>query len=144
MFQVVCLTMLAFVIYSGTGSSQTPQDTYQQTTPVSVRVTAESSGVSGTIARGSVMRVVCRSTTFGGSGFLHRSGRVITAEHVVSDCPPAARLLILSNGQRTTVSLAQMDFERDLAILTPHEAITGPTLALSTQSQIPIGTQLTA
>lgn len=144
-FRVVCLAIIAFIVHctAPPGSSQTSQNNLQQTLPVSAPITIESSGKSGAIAVASVMRVVCTSTNMGGTAFLHKSGRVITAAHVVADCQPMDLLLILSSGKQVKTSAVVTDAMRDLSLLTPVESITGPALPLSTQAQIAVGTQVT-
>jgi hypothetical protein len=52
--------------------------------PVAVPLDTTSSGRGGFVAVRSVVRVTCHKTNSGGTGFLHASGRVVTAQQVVS------------------------------------------------------------
>jgi S1-C subfamily serine protease len=114
-----------------------------QTTQVSAPITSEQAGRSGAIAASSVMRVVCTTTSMGGTGFLHRSGRVITAAHVPAGCQPSQLLLITSAGVQIKVSTVITDPDSDLAILQPSTPIPGAALPLGTRTQIPVGTEVT-
>jgi S1-C subfamily serine protease len=117
----------------------TPKDAL----PVSAPITTDSSGRHGAIAAKSVMRIICKTTSMGGTGFLHKSGMVITAAHVVEECKIPDLLLILSSGRRINIASVKLDITHDLALVSPVEKIEVPTLPISTESEIPVGTQVT-
>lgn len=110
---------------------------------VSAPVTTESSGKSADTAITSVMRVVCTQTDMGGTGFLHKSGRVITAEHVIANCARNDLLLILANGSQIGITDVLSDPFLDLAVITPAQKISAPALPISDITQMAVGEQVT-
>ena len=56
--------------------------------PVAAPMTTDLAGKSGNIAVESVLRVLCPSKNRSGTGFVHKSGNMITAAHVVEGCTP--------------------------------------------------------
>jgi S1-C subfamily serine protease len=92
-----------------------------------------------------VYRVICQ-TPLGiglGSAFGHRSGRIITAAHVVAPCDVKTIALIDSSGNQTNVTRVDPDALLDLALITPStkDFVKVP-LELSTATQILIGGQV--
>lgn len=92
--------------------------------------TALAGKVSG-IAIPSVLRVVNISENTGGTGFVHKSGVIITAEHVVSSAENKDIILILYSGQKAKVKSIIKDPNRDLAILYPETKMNVPTLTIT-------------
>lgn len=120
--------------YSMDGSAQS------QDLPTSAPMTTDSAGKAGALAALSVVRVVCPSTKSGGTGFLHRSGKIITAEHVVTGCTDA----LVQSSSSTPLSVAGMitDAKRDLALLTLQSPLEVKTLPISQHRKISIGAQV--
>jgi hypothetical protein len=79
----------------------------------------------------SVFRVLCVRRGWAGTAFAHKSGNVITAGHVVSDCDRSEIELIGSSGSPVKVARVTVDEARDLAILAP--------IGLPKVSTLPIG-----
>lgn len=109
----------------------------------STPITTESSGQGGQVAARSVMRVICPPQNRAGTAFLHKSGKVLTAAHVVAGCKDEDLIMILSNGDQVRVKSKTTDEVRDLALLLPASPITAPALALRASPSITIGTQVT-
>lgn len=143
MFRGMCMAIAPALVLLSVPCSAEQASSVSQTIPVSAPVTADLAGKSGAVAVSSVMRVICRSTSMGGTGFLHKSGRVITAAHVVADCEPKQVILITSAGKQIEVAGVVVDSVKDLALLQPAAAIGGPSLAISTKTEIPVGTEVT-
>ena len=99
-------------------------------------------GSSGIVALQSVVRVLCRERCVGGTGFLHKSGKIITAAHIVNG--GAEPLIVLPNGQQLTGMIKALDNEIDLAIINPslpiHTSL--PPLEISNANDFFIGTQV--
>jgi len=110
--------------------------------PVDGPVTTSLAGKFAPVAGPSVLRVICEKDGTGGTGFVHSSGVVITAEHVVTPCAAPELRLIFSSGKSLRVKNAVLDDPRDLALLWPSELISVPTLKLSTAPQLEIGDQV--
>ena len=108
--------------------------------PVAVPIDTTSSGRGGFVAVRSVVRVMCHNTNSGGTGFLHVSGQVVTAQHVVEGCSDPAVLGV--SGAATKVTKIVMDKELDLALLTLAMPIKEPILPLSKDSNFAIGLQV--
>jgi S1-C subfamily serine protease len=78
-----------------------------------------------------------------GTGFLHKSGAVITAEHVVDSSSADRIKIILPNGVAVAVTNIVKSDAYDLAILMPSEALPGTPLGLAANDQVRIGAQIT-
>ncbi len=89
-----------------------------------------------------MVRVVCRSRDTAGSGFLHKSGRIITAHHVVAACSD----IEIWSGRNGPIKVSSVIEDRwhDLALLTTALPIKGPTLELSKKSGFSLGLQVSA
>ncbi len=110
--------------------------------PTGVPMTTDLAGRSGAVAVQALFRVLCSSKNKGGTGFLHKSGKVITAAHVVEGCAPTDLALVGASGQRLTVANIVTDAALDLALLSPSKAIDAPALPLSTTDEFSIGAQV--
>jgi S1-C subfamily serine protease len=109
--------------------------------PVAAPIDTDSAGKAGDIAINSVIRIVCPKEDLAGTGFLHKSGNVITAEHVVRDCSQV--LAIAATGTSIKASIVQSNMELDLAILALQSPLRTKTLSISSRSNFSIGTQVT-
>ncbi len=110
--------------------------------PVSAPMTTDLAGKSGGVAAVSVYRVVCPSANRTGTAFLHKSGQVLTAAHVVTNCEPSEIKLLTAMGQQIAVTNVVADYEMDVALLFPAVAIHAGSLGISTNDQISIGKQV--
>ena len=75
-----------------------------------------------------------------GTGFLHKSGNIITADHVVRDC--ADVVMILPDGTRGTVTTTAADQDHDLALVKPSVAINATPLSLASGNDFKVGMQV--
>lgn len=107
---------------------------------VSAPITTEAAGVQGKLAAQSVMRVICKSTNMGGTGFLHKSGLIITAAHVVTGCPQSDIVILTPSGKIFSIKSMKVDAQLDLALITPSETIAGNSLTISQKTEIAVGT----
>jgi S1-C subfamily serine protease len=105
-------------------------------------MTTDLAGGSGATAFSSVFRVICPPKRSSGTGFLHKSGKVITVFHVVSGCATQDLILLNTQGQTIKISNVVMDPVVDLAVLTPAQDIKLPTLSLSDSDRYVIGSQV--
>jgi serine protease Do len=101
-------------------------------------MTTDLAGRTQSDAQSSVVRVICTATNLGGTGFLHRSGRVITAAHVVAGCSER-QVVVLTWTRRTFAATVVADQKRDLALITPTDPINGRSFPISSYRTIPIG-----
>lgn len=111
--------------------------------PISAPITIDSPGKMGTIAAQSVMRIICTKTNMGGTAFLHKSGWIITAAHVVTDCSKNDIIIITSSGQQIKIDSVISDIHLDLAVLKPASKINVPSLELSNKTEILTGSLVT-
>jgi S1-C subfamily serine protease len=112
---------------------------YQQ---ISAPLMTDSAGKMGRQAISSVYRILCPSKNRMGTGFLHKSGKIITAAHVVRECNPNDVFIILPQGAKVEITKIISDENNDIAILTPTEPLTGTALPLASQNVITIGAQV--
>lgn len=108
--------------------------------PVSAPIDSDSAGKGGPIAAQSVMRVVCPKEDSAGSGFLHKSGKILTASHVVRDCSEI--LIVPASGSQVKATVAATDDPLDLALLAPSTTLVAPSLPISARTNFTVGTQV--
>jgi len=108
--------------------------------PVAAPIDTDSAGRAGDIATHSVVRLICMAQNSFGTGFLHKSGNIITADHVVRGC--AAPEMILPDGTRTPVTTIATDQDHDLALVKPSISISAASLPLATGNDFKVGTQV--
>ncbi|MGU7780474.1 S1 family peptidase [Burkholderia sp. PU8-34] len=82
---------------------------------------------------GAVFRIICNDKRVMGTGFLHNSGDLITADHVVSGCQHIVFLQPDGSGGALVVgaTIVAEDQELDLALLKPVTPLPDTPLALS-------------
>jgi S1-C subfamily serine protease len=110
--------------------------------PVSAPMRSDSAGAGSTVAMGGVLRVICVRTGSSGTGFLHSSGNLITAEHVVRGAAPQEIFLAHSSGFQTNCSLVETDEVLDLALLKPVNVIQSSPLQICSANSFSIGDQV--
>ncbi len=110
--------------------------------PVSAPVDTDSAGKGGPTALSAVVRVFCPTTGSGGTGFVHHSGRIITAEHVVRGAETSSIVVITSTGGQSKITSVQTEADNDLALIEPEKDVGVPALPLSKTTTLGIGTQV--
>jgi Trypsin-like peptidase domain len=110
--------------------------------PIASPMTTDLAGKSGNVAIPSVLRVLCPSKHRSGTGFLHKSGKFITAGHVVAGCTTEEMLVVSLNGKLIHVSDFKIDEDLDLALLTLVEKLNVSTLSICQNDEISIGAQV--
>jgi S1-C subfamily serine protease len=115
----------------------------QMTIPISAPLTSDSPGKMGIVACQSVFRVIDTKNGTTGTGFLHKSGWIITAAHVISNCSPSEILLLLPDGRQIAVDSTLSNLTLDLGLLKPSAPISGASLSLSNATQFPVGAMVT-
>jgi S1-C subfamily serine protease len=110
--------------------------------PTAAPMTTDLAGGSWTTAFPSVFRVLCPAKQSSGTGFLHKSGKIITAFHVVAGCTAQDIVLLGVQGQPFKVTNIVVDDVVDLALLTTAQDIKAPTLAISESDRFVIGSQV--
>ena len=96
-----------------------------------------SSGGMGIVAAKSVFRVVCKEKGVFGTGFLHKSGDIITAAHVVDGCQNPD--IWLSDNTHVSAKVIKTDEGVDLALLKPEKHIDAPALAIANNPDLQVG-----
>jgi S1-C subfamily serine protease len=130
------------VIGACSSTQQTLPDVQQVQFPTSAPVTTDLAGKAAAAVRQGVLRVLCRATSFGGTGFLHKSGSIITAAHVVKNCSIPDLILITPAGQGFTVANVQSDDTLDLALVRPVAAVPGQPLSIAATTPLALGMQV--
>lgn len=107
--------------------------------PISTRWTLDAAGETGRTAINSVYMIICPKTSKKGTGFLIKTGQIITNEHVVRSCLASEIYAYSSYGKKISFCQMILDKERDLAILAPAEKIQGG-LSLGSDDNLLVGT----
>ena len=87
--------------------------------PISTQWLLDAAGKIGRSAINSVCLIVCPKTNSKGTGFLIKSGHVVTNWHVIRDCDATEVFGLLNDGKEVLFQKMFLDENRDLAILEP-------------------------
>lgn len=87
--------------------------------------------------------IVCPKTRSKGTGFFYKSGHIITNEHVVRGSLLGDIFAINYKGERINFTKVGVDVYRDLAFLTPKEALQGGLEIDTTSPLLLYGTEVT-
>ncbi|MDH2311410.1 S1 family peptidase [Methylobacterium brachiatum] len=109
--------------------------------PVSAPVDTDAAGRGGDAALQSVVRIICRNEGSSGTGFLHRSGKIVTAAHVIANC--AQPSVVGANGVELFGKVEARDDDLDLALLGTAFPVGSNAIPISPGSDFQIGTQVT-
>jgi S1-C subfamily serine protease len=132
---LVILYTLGVVLYAGNSWSE-------ERLPVAAQMTTDLAGNTAAVAVPSVYRLVIQSKNKSGTAFLHKSGVMITAAHVVEGCSPVDVIAIDANGQKTNILNIIANVNLDLAILKPEKKVDSPALQISVDEKFSIGLQV--
>lgn len=110
--------------------------------PTSAPMSTDLAGRSGNVAIPSVFRIIIPRLNKGGTGFLHKSGNVVTAAHVVASCSPNDIKLIDFRGQAYVADKVIIDENVDLCLIKLKEKIDIPALEISPNENFAIGLQV--
>lgn len=99
--------------------------------------------INGAVFTESVVRIFCIGRPFYGTDFLHKSGTVITAGHIVAGCDAAKVQVSLPDGTETGITKWQESDTVDLAVLYPQVSMNGRSVInLSQSDDVNIGEQV--
>ena len=129
---VLLAGIVAFSIY--VGSSDEIQ--------VSAPLATDSAGRMSAIATQSVFKLIIAKKNRTGTGFLHDSGNVLTAAHVIEGANPEDVVILMQNGKKIAVEKIVADSDVDIALLTPKQNIKAKALPLATAKQFSAGIQV--
>lgn len=93
--------------------------------PISTKWLLDSVGETGRNTLQSVFMIICPKTSVKGTGFLHKSGVIITNYHVVKGAASGDVIAISSANQKIFFSDIAVDQNRDLAMLKPTQKLKG-------------------
>lgn len=110
--------------------------------PVAAQMTTDLAGNTASVAVPSVYRLVIPSKNRSGTAFLHKSGVMITAAHVVEGCSPAEVIAVDANGHKTSILNITSNVNLDLAILEPGQKPAASALQISVDEKFSIGLQV--
>ena len=110
----------------------------------SSQMTTDLARHTANIAIPSVFRILIPAKNRSGTAFLHKSGRMITASHVIEACSSQEVTLISSRGEKFGVKRIVSDQDRDLALVTPDGKMNAPSLQLSSTDKFAIGLQVSS
>ena len=91
--------------------------------PVSTKWLLDAVGEPGRTAINSVYLIVCPKTNTKGTGFLIKSGHLITSWHVIRNCNATEVFALSSDGKEILFQSIHSDGNRDLAILEPTKPL---------------------
>jgi S1-C subfamily serine protease len=111
--------------------------------PISAPITTELAGKSAPDAKAGVFKILNRKTNKQGTGFLHKSGYIITAAHVIEGASIADVSIVMPPANAVGVEEMKSDPLLDLAILKPDIVLPKrKSLPIIQADEIPTGTQV--
>src|SRR4030042_7044740 len=131
--------LVCFLIESNISLAQTGAK-MEENIPVATKWLLDAAGETGRSAIKSVYFVVCTKTSEKGTGFLLRSGQIITNDHVIKGCEAEDIFAISSFGEKIFFSKSSSDTIRDLAVLFPKNKLDGGLALGSTNKNLSVGT----
>jgi len=137
--EATMIMLLAIVLFTVLGV--VPKAVAEEdTNPVPAR--HDVAGKNGAIAAESVFQIVVPKQNCSGTGFLHTSGNVLTAAHVIKGADPKDVMMLLGNGNKVHLKKIVADYDVDIALLVPRSKINATALPLSTAKTFQIGSQV--
>lgn len=121
-------------------SSSSAEQSASTNVPISAPIDTDSAAKGGDVAISSVFRIICRAKNSMGTGFLHKSGNIITAAHVVKSCPEPE--VMLSTGAIASSRVVASDDDLDIAVIVPTFPIDASALTISSKSDFKVGHQV--
>ena len=114
---------------------------YSGSLPIATKWLLDAVGDVGRCAINSVCMIIAKETGQKGTGFLLRSGYIITAFHVIEGCGLTNLFAIMSSGESIKFKGIIYDPLRDLAILQPDKRIKGG-LEIHSEKNVKVGMQV--
>ena len=136
--RIICTLLLGTLWAATTANALSNQ--LLSDVPVSAPIDPNSAGRGGDVAAHSVMRIFCVDHGTFGTGFLHKSGNIITADHVVHDCRTLE--LVLSDNTHEAATIAAEDQDRDIAIIKPSAPIKANALQIALNDDFKVGAEV--
>jgi S1-C subfamily serine protease len=93
--------------------------------PISTKWLIDSVGETGRNLIINIFMIICPKANSKGTGFLYKSGHMITNWHVVKDCPANEIVAISCNNEQIKFTKVITDEGKDLALLTPDKKLNG-------------------
>ena len=113
----------------------------EESIPIATRWLLDASGEVGRQAVKSVCMIFSRETGQKGTGFLLKSGHVMTAFHVIEHSQLENTFALMSDGEVIGFKHVEYDRLRDLAILRPVRELNGG-LEIHNEGEVKVGTQV--
>lgn len=108
--------------------------------PVSAPISSDFAGQGGYAALHSIFRVLCPNSGAAGTGFLHKSGKIITAAHVVDNCTNG--IIVGNDNKSIKIKTIDADREIDLALLSLDKTIEKTGYIIGSNDNLAIGLQV--
>ncbi len=139
MYRIRTLIVLVPLLILARNANAQNANMSTETVPVSTQWVLDAVGSAGRSAVASVYMVTCPRTGLKGTGFLIRSGQIITCDHVIEGNQPADIQATSSFGRNVHFAKVIADPNKDLAILIPTEKLKGG-LELGSDDSLAVGT----
>lgn len=108
--------------------------------PSSIPIDTDKAGRGGDLATHAVVRILCPAQNSASSGFLHKSGNIITAYSAVQDCGFPA--MVLADGKVSAVTVVAADQYRDIALVKPSVPMDAKALPIASGDTFKVGMQV--
>ncbi len=112
----------------------------QDAVPAPIPIDTDKAGRGGDLATRAVVRILCPAQNSASTGFLHKSGNIITAYSAVQDCGFPA--MVLHDGTVSPVTVFAADQYRDIALVKPNTPMDAKALPIAPGGNFKVGMQV--
>jgi S1-C subfamily serine protease len=138
--KIIAACVLATTLLAIASRSSPAENTNPATAPAPVPIEIDQAGRGGDIASRAVVRLLCPALNSASTGFLHKSGNIITAANVVQGCGFPA--MVLEDGNISPVTTIATDADHDLALVKPSVPLNVPALPIASSDTVKVGGQV--
>ncbi len=103
-------------------------------------IDTDKAGRGGDLASRAVVRLLCPAQNSASTGFLHKSGNIVTAYSVVQDCGFPS--MVLADGTVSPVTIVATDQYHDLALVKPSAPMDAKALPIASGNAFKVGMQV--
>lgn len=136
--KIITICVLATTFLTIASRSSPAEDA--NSTPPAVSIDTEKAGRGGDIASRAVVRLLCPALNSASTGFLHKSGNIITTANAVQGCPFPA--MVMADGNISPVTTIAADGDYDLALIKPSVPLNAPALPIAPSDTVKVGAQV--
>ncbi len=136
------IVLAACILATTFPALNSPPSHAEDAAPAAIPIDTDKAGRGGDLASRAVVRLLCPAQNSASSGFLHKSGNIITAYSAVQDCGFPA--MVLADGTVSPVTVVASDQYHDIALVKPSAPMDAKALPIAPGNTFKIGMQVSS